>query len=143
MRNSRGNSRSLRSSRGFTLIELLIVLAVIGIIIAIIGPLGCNASPGTGEKIGQIVKVSKQGMIRKTWEAQLIRGGMIGGSGAFGTVPFDFTIEDDATAAIATQYMQQQTEVVIKYKMEGLYSLLRTESRGHFLVNIRPAKEGE
>jgi prepilin-type N-terminal cleavage/methylation domain-containing protein len=131
-----------RCSRGFTLIELLIGIAIILIIAALLAPVGCNTSPGSGEKVGQIVKVSKQGMVWKTWEAQLIRGGITDGSGAFGTVPFDFTIEDDATAQRVIKYMQDQTEVVIEYKMEGVYLPVRTESSGHFLVSIRPAKGG-
>lgn len=117
-----------------------VLLAIFVLFLAVVVS-GCmiNTSPGTGEKIGQIVKVSKQGMIEKTWEAQLIRGGMTGGSGAFGTVPFDFTIEDEALVKKAEMYMQNQTEVIIKYRMEGIYSLFRTESSGHFLVSIEPA----
>lgn len=103
---------------------------------------GLNTSPGSGDKIGQIVKVSKQGMLVRTWEAQLIRGGMNGGSGSFGTVPFDFTIEDDAMAKQAQEYMQNQEEVIIHYRMEGIYSLMRTESGGHFLSTIQPASAG-
>ena len=77
---------------GFTLIELLVVIAIL----ILLSMVYCvNFSHGTGEKIGQVVKLSQEGIIRKTWEAQLIRGGMNGGSGSFGTVPFDFTIESD------------------------------------------------
>jgi hypothetical protein len=118
-------------------------LAFPAVLILALSFVGCgvNTSPGNGEKIGQIVKISKQGMMSHTWEAQLIRGGMNGGSGSFGTVPFDFTIENDADAEKATQFMQNQTEVVIHYRMEGIYSSFRTESDGHFLVSIEPAKK--
>ena|SRR3989338_813487 len=102
---------------------------------------GGNISPGDGEKIGQIIKVSKQGMISKTWEAQLIRGGMVGGSGSFGVVPFDFTIESELVAQKVIEYMQNQTEVLIKYRMEGVYSVFRTDSQGYFLISIEPAKK--
>ena len=102
---------------------------------------GINTSPGNGEKIGQVVKLSKQGMICKTWEGQLIRGGMTSGSGAFGTVPFDFTVEDEALAREVEQYMRTQTEVTITYEMEGAYKLCRTDSGGHFLKSIRPATQ--
>lgn len=113
------------------------------LIIAALFTTGCGLNtPGTGEKIGQVVKLSKQGVIRSTWEGQLIRGGMNGGSGSFGTtVPFDFTIEDGQMAAIAQKYMQDQTEVVIRYRMEGVYSAFRSDSDGHFLVSIEPAKK--
>ena len=117
-------------------VTLLMLIAVVAI------SLGCglNSSPGTGEKIGQVVKLSRQGMLNATWEGQLIRGGMSGGSGTLGTA-FDFTIEDDAMAQKAMEYMQNQTEVIIRYRMEGIYNLWRTESSGHFLTSIGPAKK--
>ena len=102
---------------------------------------GCstNESPGTGEKIGQIVKLSKQGLLCKTWEGQIIRGGISDGSGAFGTVPFDFTIESDEMAQKAKEYMQNQTEVLIKYRIELVYALCSSESAGYFVTSIEPA----
>lgn len=73
-----------RNQWGFTLFELLIVLIVVAIIgiltIAaggMLGGCGVNWSNGTGTKIGQVVKLSKQGFMNKTWEGQLIRGGMV------------------------------------------------------------------
>ncbi len=100
---------------------------------------GVNFSNGSGRKIGQIVKLSKQGFSNKTWEGQLIRGGMSGGSGAFGAVPFNFTIEGDELAHKAQEYMDKQTEVVLDYEIEGVYSACRTESDGHFARSIQPA----
>ena len=118
--------------------RLTLLLLLVGMISLATG-CGVNTSPGSGEKIGQIVKLSNQGMLCGTWEGQLIRGGMSGGSGSFGTVPFDFTIEDEAMAKKAQEFMQNQTEVVIKYRMEGIYWTCRSESEGHFLVSIEPA----
>jgi|GEM_PF-2749993 len=100
---------------------------------------GINTDPGSGEKIGQIVKVSKEGMFFDTQEAQLIRGGLTSGSGAFGTVPFNFTIEDEALVKKVQEYMQNQREVIIKYRIEGIYSRSRSGSHGHFLISIEPA----
>lgn len=126
---------------GFTLIELLVVIAILGILSTSVGGFYVNTSHGDGEKIGQIVKLSKQGLINQTWEGQLIRGGMNGGSGAFGTVPFNFTVESDDLVAKVKQYMQNQTEVLVAYRIEGIYSPFRSESRGHFLTNIEPAQK--
>lgn len=100
---------------------------------------GFNASPGTGTKIGQVVKLSQVGIFRKTWEAQLIRGGMTSGSGGFGVTPFDFTVESDSLAAVINKYMDDQTEVLIHYRTEGVASCFRTESENHFLVSVTPA----
>jgi hypothetical protein len=116
--------------------KLLIVL--LAILVCFAG-CGINFDPGNGEKIGQIVKVSHEGIYTETWEAQLIRGGLTSGSGAFGTVPFNFTIEDEALVKKVQGYMQNQTEVIIKYRIEGIYSRFRSGSQGHFLVSIEPA----
>lgn len=115
------------------------LLAVVILSAALTG-CGLNPSPGDGEKIGQIVKVQKRGLFWKTWEAELIRGGMNGGCGSFGTTPFEFTIENDETAKAAITNMETQTEVVIKYRMEGIYSITRSESSGHFLNSMTPAR---
>jgi hypothetical protein len=112
------------------------------LLILIISFAGCGVNtPGSGEKIGQIVKVSQEGVFVDTWEAQLIRGGLTGGSGAFGTVPFDFTIEDEALVNKVQMYMQNQQEVIIKYRVEGIYSRFRSGSKWYFLVSIEPANK--
>lgn len=118
-------------------LSLLSLVLTIGCLI--LPGCGFNCSPGTGSKVGQVVKISNQGLQAKTWEAQLIRGGLNGGSGTFGTTPFDFTIENNDQAKQVQEYMDKQTEVIITYRMEGIYSLWRTESEGHFLETIRPA----
>lgn len=98
----------------------------------------CSISPGYGEKVGQIVKLAKVGLISETWEAEIVRGGFTNTSGVNGT-SFDFTITNDGDAALAKQYMENQTEVRIKYHTPGIASIGSTES-GHFLVEIAPAK---
>ena len=54
-------------------------------------------SMGSGEKIGVVTKLARHGVFCKTWEGQIVRGGLNGGSGVVGAA-FDFTIEDDAEA---------------------------------------------
>lgn len=122
--------------------RFFLFLLVFGTVICATG-CGCNGSPGSGEKIGQIVKVSEVGMMSKTFEGQLIRGGMTGGSGTAGTPPFDFTIESEEMAQKAREYMQSQTEVVIHYRTEFVYSEFRTENGGVFLTSIEPAKKDQ
>ncbi len=117
--------------------QMLVLLLMLSIVPLLSG-CGINTSPGTGEKVGQIVKLNKQGLIRDTWEGQLIRGGMNNGSGSFGMVPFEFTVDDDSILQKVKDALDKQTEVKIKYRMEGLYSLFRTDSSGHFITGIEP-----
>jgi hypothetical protein len=35
--------------------------------------------------------------------------------------------------------LQNQQEVVITYRIEGVYGACRSDSGGHFLVSVRPA----
>lgn len=129
-------------SRGTSLVELLIVLSILLILLALLSTGGCvNFSNGEGQKIGQVVKFSREGFVNDTWEGQIIRGGMNQGSGAFGTVPFDFTVEGNDLVNKVEKCMNEQTEVVIRYRIEGFYSPFRSKSRGHFLVSIESLKK--
>ncbi len=131
-----------RKNRGFSLIEFLVCATLVLLLAGILFGKGCaNLSHGTGQKIGQVVKFSKQGLFNDTWEGQLIRGGLSDGSGAIGTQPFNFTVEDEDLVAMVSKCMEEQTEVVIDYTIEGLYSPFRSESGGNFLTNIKPAKK--
>ena len=93
---------------------------------------------GTGEKIGTVIRLNHEGVICQTYEGELIRGGMAGGSGSFGTI-FHFTVEGrpDLIAKLH-EYMEKQTEVRITYRME-LVTLCRSENRDNvFLTDVVP-----
>lgn len=96
---------------------------------------GCGDT-GSGEKIGSIVKVAQQGLFVKTWECQIIRGGLNNGGGVVGQA-FDFTVEDPKLVERVQVYLNNQQEVKIRYRMEAI-TWLRSESRGYFLVSIEP-----
>lgn len=99
----------------------------------------CGANnPVDGEKIGMIVRLEKSGVLFKTWEGQLIRGGMNDGSGVMGIQPFHFTIEDQRLVDQVREAMENQTEVLITYETEGIYSAARSDSGGTFLKSLRP-----
>lgn len=103
---------------------------------------GCyiNTDPGKGKKIGRIVKFSKQGMIYKTWEGELIRGGLNDGTGSFGT-SFHFTVEDSNMAEQAIYAFENQYEVIIDYRKEFIHSITRSEgSDAYFVEKITRVK---
>lgn len=101
---------------------------------------GIQEAPGTGEKIGQIVRVERTGILCQTWEAQILRGGLSQGSGAFGA-PFHFTITTSELADAVTKAMREQTEVLIRYRAPGVfYSRCSSDSRGVYLESIIPVR---
>ncbi len=90
---------------------------------------------GNGEKIGNIVKLAKEGAFGcPTWEAEIVRGGFSGGSGVNGT-SFHFTIEDTSLLPAVKTAMENRQEVKITYKSEAT-SFCRSESENHFLTSI-------
>lgn len=99
---------------------------------------GCWDS-GTGEKVGIITKVAKQGAMCPTWEAEIQRGGMSNGSGVNGQT-FDFTIEgNDAIVAQLIDDMEHQREVKITYRTE-VATLCRSDSAHNaFITSLTPS----
>ena len=91
---------------------------------------------GGGEKIGSITRLQRTGVFCKTWEGEIIRGGLNSGSGVVGNA-FHFTVEDDTIAQQVQKAMEAQQEVKITYKKEG-FSFCRSDSGNYFLVKIEP-----
>jgi hypothetical protein len=91
---------------------------------------------GGGEKIGSITRLQRTGVFCKTWEGEIIRGGLNSGSGVVGNA-FHFTVEDDTLAQQVQKAMEAQQEVKITYKQEGV-TLCRSDSHNYFLTKIEP-----
>lgn len=91
---------------------------------------------GGGEKIGSVTRLQRTGAFCKTWEGEIIRGGLNSGSGVVGNA-FHFTIEDDALAQQVQRAMEAQQEVKITYKKEAI-TLCRSDSDSYFLTKIEP-----
>ena len=91
---------------------------------------------GGGEKIGSITRLQRTGLFCKTWEGEIIRGGLNSGSGVVGNA-FHFTVEDDTLAQQVQKAMEAQQEVKITYKKEAI-SLCRSDSDNYFLTKIEP-----
>ena len=99
---------------------------------------GCGVNPnnGDGTRTGQFVALHKKGLFCKTWEAELIKGGMAGGSGSFGVAPFWVTVPEEMAAQVQNN-LDTQAEVEIKYHSAGIYSLFSSDSGGDFLIEVK------
>src|SRR5258708_3645313 len=87
-----------------------------GVFLCCISLSGCwNTSEG--QKTGIIVKFAREGLLVKTYEAELIRGGFSNGSGANGQ-SFHFSVEKKEMAEKLKGAFENHKEVIIKYHSE-------------------------
>jgi hypothetical protein len=109
-----------------------------GIALIIWGMVACSEleTVSDGEKIGQLTKLSREGIMFTNWESELIRGGLSDGSGAFGSQMFRFTVKP-AMAAKVRELMEKKQEVKIVYRTI-LFAPFSSNSGGTFLVSIEP-----
>lgn len=99
---------------------------------------GVNINNGAGERTGQFVAIQRKGFFCKTWEAELIKGGMSGGSGSFGVAPFWVTVPDIMVEQVEG-CLDNQTEVKISYYSARIFSPFSSDSGGDFLIGLTPS----
>ncbi len=108
-------------------------LVVIGIFFCLLVAYGTKTT-AEGEKVGVIVKLAQQGLFIKTYEAELIRGGLADGSGNIGS-PFYFTIKDKKVIEEAKNALDHSHKVKIHYYTK-LFSPLQSDSGNNFVDYI-------
>jgi hypothetical protein len=80
---------------------------------------GCLTT-GKGEKMGEVIKIAQEGIICKTWEGELIRGGLNDGSGGFGARIFPFTVENTDLLQKVQYALENNKKVKIIYHHEAI-----------------------
>lgn len=109
------------------------------IVVAILSTLSLSGcwDVGSGDHVGQVIKMNKQGMFCKTWEVEIIKGGLTSGSGASGG-RFDFTVPEGRTDIIDVlkQAMNTGEEVLVHYSMESA-SFCRSDSHSVFANSVQ------
>ena len=88
-----------------------------------------------GEKTGRIVKIAKAGYVIKTWDGELIRGGLNDGSGSMGR-SFHFTIESDELVEKLKSAMESQKQINIKYHKEWITFLRTNDDQNYFADSV-------
>lgn len=82
---------------------------------------GCSQT-GTGERVGQVVKISSKGFIHNTTEVEIIKGSLNSGSGSFGS-KFDFTISNPELIPVAHQAFDNGKEIIVRYHSTSICPL--------------------
>jgi hypothetical protein len=103
---------------------------------------GCSGRlVNQGEKVGSVIKVAQQGMWVKTWEIEVVRGGMSNGSGAFSTTPLHATINDPDLLKKAQKAFDEQYEVKVTYNDYYCWTSMQSESSCVFVSSIDPLRK--
>jgi len=93
-------------------------------------------TPKNGQKIGRIVKIADEGLLCTTCEGELIRGGLVDGSGTLGS-SFHFTINDRKIKEKAYEAFETQSEVIMTYETPFFVWAWTAESHpAHFVKFI-------
>lgn len=108
---------------------IVIYVAAFFVILFALIPMGCGKgfNAGEGKKIGQIVKIGQHGMFCSTYEAEIIRGGLNGGSGVNG-LALDFSITDQKLYEQLIEAMEKQQEIELSYTRGKFWGLCTGET---------------
>lgn len=82
----------MKSRNAFTLIELLIVVAIVALLGAIVVGAGGGCSVSDGTRTGTVTKFSKKGLMVKSWEGELLLGGVRQGTSGSVANVWQFTV---------------------------------------------------
>jgi hypothetical protein len=82
-----------------------------------------------------VVKLGKRGAFCKTWEAEIIRGGLNNGSGGVSATAFEFTIEDERLVQLVQNAFDKQYEIKVDAHAEAA-SFCRSDSNSMFATAI-------
>lgn len=108
--------------KGMELIEVMIIVAIVGILLAVAVPVlgkfvGVSTEYSEGERTGVLVKLSKKGFIWKTWEGEMNLGGMsVDGGGVAVPNIWRFSVADDAVAKQGMALATGAERVTVIYK---------------------------
>lgn len=138
-------------TKGFTLTELLIVLTILAILFSLVlggrggCMIGCNDSYSEGERVGVVSKFSNKGWQYKTWEGELVLGGLTSGAkGQLEANVWQFTVpeEDEESRKVIQEAQRSQRPVVIRYKEWMIRPGCQTDS-GYMVQSVEFVKEGK
>jgi len=86
--------------------KLFLFLVVIGLLFALYTWITLSYSYAEGSRAGFLQKFSKRGWVCKTWEGELVTGGMLGNQ-----EKFNFSVRDENLAKIVASNIGKRVEI--------------------------------
>lgn len=99
------------------------ILAVLTLVVAS----GC-CEVSDGVRVGTITKFSHKGLFCKTWEGQLLMGGLVPGGQGMSANVWSFTVEDPALVETVQKIQESGKQVKIHYSQEWITGPCRSET---------------
>lgn len=127
----------MKQNKGWTLIEILICVSTFALIVVVLTGLigGINLKPTSGAVTGQVVKIAHEGIVSKTYEIELVRGGLTDGSGTMGR-SYSFTVNNDEILKGLTEAMEKKQTVVVHYKGTLFFAPWNSASNGEYVTSF-------
>jgi hypothetical protein len=100
------------------------------------GATGCLPGYSEGERAGLVTKLSRKGMIWKTWEGELTMGGIardVEGSSIANV--WAFTVRDEAVAKALGAALESGAQVSVQYRQYLLRPI--TQNTGYDVLSVR------
>jgi len=97
-----------------------------------------------GTRVGSLVKLSRKGYIFKTYEGQLMVGGMSDGTGTFNSTTWDFSVDgDNETVVNALNESQRTGQRVALHYEEKFFNLPWNGDTKYFVISVEliPAQQ--
>lgn len=127
--------------KGFTLIEVMIVVCILGILSSVVlskaGLVTIMPNYSNGERTGVVVKLSKKGVVWKTWEGEMNVGSMsTDGKGIAVPTVFKFSVKDDAIAEKIMDMSRSGNRTTLVYE-QALMRSFREGETPYLIVSVK------
>lgn len=122
--------------------HLIVGIAVLLILILTLMLNGLNFEYSSGNRVGTITKFSKKGYVFKTWEGELMMGGLRPSGDGQSVVPnvFLFSVTDPAVCEQIDQAMTKGNRVKVHYQQVWVAGMAKGET-SYFIKKVEEVSE--
>ncbi|MFK7970969.1 MAG: hypothetical protein AB8F95_11405 [Bacteroidia bacterium] len=124
---------------------VIILLTIITLVVMGGVYIGFFYNTSEGSRVGSLAKLSHRGKVIKTWEGQLITGGMAGNNNSDFRMPYwEFSVYpgDDETRRALTKAMDEGYRIKVSYEQK-LFTIRFRGDTDYFVTGVERVKNEE